>query len=127
MNFRRVCWPELQLKTEDRYLSGPFVKFLDSPYYSKSELCGGVVTVSFLKYLLWQVMHFLQCSTHFSKHAADCSALKNFLPWSSLFLVGKAQKSHEASSGLYGGCSDEVPLIHFFHAEHRIQFISHPM
>jgi hypothetical protein len=36
---------------------GPFEKFIDSPYYSESELCGGVVTVSFLKYLMWQAMH----------------------------------------------------------------------
>jgi hypothetical protein len=32
------------------------------------ELCGGVVTVSFSKYLPWQVMHFLQHSTHFSSN-----------------------------------------------------------
>jgi hypothetical protein len=25
---------------------GPFEKFVDSPYYSESELCGGAVTVS---------------------------------------------------------------------------------
>jgi hypothetical protein len=31
----------------------PFNKFVDSPYYSESELCGGVVTISFLKYLRW--------------------------------------------------------------------------
>jgi hypothetical protein len=48
-------------------LWGPFAKFVDSPYYSKLELCGGAVTVSFSKYLPWQVMHFLQHSTHFSK------------------------------------------------------------
>jgi hypothetical protein len=30
---------------------GPFEKFVDSPYYSESELCGGAVTVSFSKYL----------------------------------------------------------------------------
>jgi hypothetical protein len=40
---------------------------MDSPYYSESELCGGLVTVSFLKYLPWQAMYFLQCSTHFLK------------------------------------------------------------
>jgi hypothetical protein len=39
-------------------------------------------------------------------------------------MVGKAQKSHGARSGLYGGCSNGVPLIHFFQAEHKIQFIS---
>jgi hypothetical protein len=40
---------------------------MDSPYYSELEFCGGVVMVSFSKYLHWQVMHFLQRSTHFSK------------------------------------------------------------
>jgi hypothetical protein len=36
-------------------------------------------------------------------------------------MVGKAQKSHGARSGLYDGCSDRVLPIHFFQAEHRIQ------
>jgi hypothetical protein len=45
----------------------PFAKFVDSPYYYESELCGGAVTVCFSKYLPWQAMHFLQRSTHFSK------------------------------------------------------------
>jgi hypothetical protein len=44
-----------------------FEKFVNSPYYSESELWGGVVTVSFSKYLPWQATHFLQRSTHFSK------------------------------------------------------------
>jgi hypothetical protein len=42
-------------------------------------------------------------------------------------MAGKAQKSHEARSGQYGGCSNGVPPIHFFQAEHRIQFRSRPM
>jgi hypothetical protein len=46
---------------------GEFENFMDSPYYSESELCVGVVTVSFSKYLLWQAKHFLQRTTHFSK------------------------------------------------------------
>jgi hypothetical protein len=46
---------------------GLFEKFVDSPYYSESELCGDAATVSFSKYLPWQAMHFLQRSTHFSK------------------------------------------------------------
>jgi hypothetical protein len=41
-------------------------------------------------------------------------------------MVGKAQKSHGAISGLYGGFSNGVPPIHFFQAEHRIQFRSRP-
>jgi hypothetical protein len=40
-------------------LRGPFEKFVDSTYYSESELYGGAVTVSFSKYLPWQAMHFL--------------------------------------------------------------------
>jgi hypothetical protein len=39
----------------------------------------------------------------------------------------KAQKSHGARSGLYGGCSNGVPPIHFFQTEHRIQFKSRPI
>jgi hypothetical protein len=103
-------------------LRGPFEKFGDSPNYSKSELCGGAVTVSFSNYLPWQAMHFLQRSTHFSKKCC-----RNYLPRSSLFMVGKAQKSHGATSGLYCGCSNEVPPIHFFQDETKIQFRSRPM
>jgi hypothetical protein len=77
-------------------IRGPFGKFVDSPYYSDSELCGGAVTVSFSKYLPWQAMHFLQRSIHLSKTCCR----------------------------LYGGCSNGVPPIHFFQAEHRIQFRS---
>jgi hypothetical protein len=48
-------------------MRGQFEKYVDSPYYSESELWGGAVTVSFSKYLPWKAMHFLQLSTHFSK------------------------------------------------------------
>jgi hypothetical protein len=34
-------------------------------------------------------------------------------------MVGKAQKSHGVRSGLYGGCSNGVPSIHFFQDEHK--------
>jgi hypothetical protein len=61
------------------------------------------------------------------KRAADHSSLRNFLPRISLFMVGKAQKSHGARYGLYGGCSNGVPPIHFFQAECKIQFRSRPM
>jgi hypothetical protein len=40
-------------------------------------------------------------------------------------MVGKAQKSHGARSGLYGRCSNGVPPIHVFQVEHRIQLKSH--
>jgi hypothetical protein len=46
---------------------GPFDKFMDSPYYSESELCEGAVTFYFSKYLPLQAIHFLQGSTHFSE------------------------------------------------------------
>jgi hypothetical protein len=42
-------------------------------------------------------------------------------------MVEKAQKSHGARCGLYGECSNGIPLIHSFKAEHRIQFRSRPM
>jgi hypothetical protein len=61
------------------------------------------------------------------KHAADRWSLRNFLPGNSLFVVGKAQKSQGARSGLYGRCSNGIPSIHFFQAEHGIQFRSRPM
>jgi hypothetical protein len=48
-------------------VQGSFAKFVDKPYYSKSELCADAVTVSLSKYLPWQEIHFLQHSTHFSK------------------------------------------------------------
>jgi hypothetical protein len=41
-------------------------------------------------------------------------------------MVENASKSHGARSGLYGGCSNGVPSIHFFQAEHNsIQISSH--
>jgi hypothetical protein len=46
---------------------GPCEKFVDLPYCSEPELCGGAMTVSFSKHLPWQAMHFLQRFTHFSK------------------------------------------------------------
>jgi hypothetical protein len=51
---------EILPKCLNEFILGPFTKFVDSPYYSESEFCGGAVTVSFSKYLPWQAMHFLQ-------------------------------------------------------------------
>jgi hypothetical protein len=39
------------------FVRGPFVKFVDSPYSSESELCGDAVTASFSKYVPWQATH----------------------------------------------------------------------
>jgi hypothetical protein len=62
-----------------RFLRRPFEEFVDSPYYSESELCGGAVTVSFSKYLPWQAMHFLRRSTHFSKTCCRLLITSKFL------------------------------------------------
>jgi hypothetical protein len=61
------------------------------------------------------------------KRAADRWSLRNFMPRSSIFMVGKAQKSLGARSGLHGGYSNRVQSIHFLKLEHRIQFRSRPM
>jgi hypothetical protein len=63
----------------------------------------------------------------YRKRATDRWSPRNFLPRCSLFMVGKAQKSHRARSGLYDGCSNGVPPIHFFQFENIIQFRSRSM
>jgi hypothetical protein len=40
-------------------LQEPFEKFVDSSFCSDSELCGGLVMVSFSKYFPWQAVNFL--------------------------------------------------------------------
>jgi hypothetical protein len=42
--FKKVL---LAVKPDHMFIRGPFAKFVDSPYYSESELCGGAVTVFF--------------------------------------------------------------------------------
>jgi hypothetical protein len=72
-------------------------------------------------------MHFLQRCTHFSKTCCKPLIISKFFASELHFMDGKAQKLHGARSGLYGGCSDGVPPIHFFQAKHRFQFRSRPM
>jgi hypothetical protein len=68
---------------------GLFPKFMDSPCYSGSELCRGEVMVSLLKYLPWQAMHFLQCSTHFSKMCCRLLITSKFLASEPRNLIGQ--------------------------------------
>jgi hypothetical protein len=50
---RTTLYAMLVAVVDSLYVRGPFERFVDSPYYSESELCGGAVTVSFSKYLPW--------------------------------------------------------------------------
>jgi hypothetical protein len=103
-----MCIYEVRLRSSWTHLITP------------SRKCGGAVTDSFSKHFHWKAMHFLQRSIHFSKTCCRSLLTSKFLA-SALFMFGKAQKSHGPISGLYGGCSNGVPPIHFFQAEHRIQ------
>jgi hypothetical protein len=69
----------IQKLLDEFLLRGQFEKFVDSPYYSKSELCGGAVTVSFSKFLPWQPMNFLQRSIHFLKTCYRPLIISKFL------------------------------------------------
>jgi hypothetical protein len=115
---------EARVKRRKLNIRVPFAKFVDSSYYFESELCGGAVTVSFSKYFPWQAMHFLQRSTHFSKTCCRPFITSKFLASELPFHGCKSPEIALARSGLYGGCSNGVSPIHFFHAEHRIQFRS---
>jgi hypothetical protein len=108
-------------------IRGLFEKLVDSPYYSVSETCGGAVTVFFLVLslasdALLTTLHpllenVLQTVDHFEIFCLG-------VPFSWL---EKLRNRMGARSGQYGGCSNGVPPIHFFQAEHRIQFRSRSM
>jgi hypothetical protein len=51
-SLNREHWKHVSEKVEI-ILREPFAKFVNSTYFFESELCGGAVTVSFLKYVLW--------------------------------------------------------------------------
>jgi hypothetical protein len=96
----KVFLPEVGNCHIPPFYKEPFVKFIDSPYYSEPELCGGVVTVSLSKYLPWQAMHFLQCYTNFSKTCCRPLITPKFLALELPFHVWKSPKSHGARSEL---------------------------
>jgi hypothetical protein len=87
------------------YLLWPFEKFVDSPYGSESEICGVVVTVSSLKYLFWEAMHFLQRSTNFSKTCCRPLITSKFL---TLELPFHGWKSPEIAWGRDLDCTVDV-------------------
>jgi hypothetical protein len=72
------------------WLRGPFANFVDSPYYSDSELYGGAVTVYFSKYLPWQATHVLQRSAYFSKKCCRPVITSKFLASELSFYVWKS-------------------------------------
>jgi hypothetical protein len=89
-----------RLKITASILRRPLAKFVDSPHWSESELCGGAVTVSFSNLPLGKRCTSYNASPTFQKRAADRWSLRNVLSQSSIFMVGKAQKSHLARSEL---------------------------
>jgi hypothetical protein len=101
---------------------------VDSPYYSEPELCGGAVTLVFevpplASDALLTTLHPLLenvLQTVCRKLQEDSGRGGAPFPWSE-----KLRNRMGARSGLYGGCSNGVPQIHFFQAQHRIQ--SHTM
>jgi hypothetical protein len=110
-------------------IRGPYEKFVDSTYYSELELCGGVITVSFLKYLPRQAMHFLQLSTHFSKTCCRPLITSKFLASELTF---HSWKSPEIAWGeiwiefcvRLGKCEPVKPHQNF---GHTVQISSHAM
>jgi hypothetical protein len=98
-----------------------------SPYYSELEFVEVRWRSLFRSNSLGKRCTSYNAPPTSRKRAADRWSLQHFLPRSSLFVVGKAQKLHGATYGLYGGCSDGVPPIQFFQAEYRIKFGSRPM
>jgi hypothetical protein len=96
-----------------RELRGSFEKFVYSPYYSELELCGSAVMVSFRSTFLGKRCTSYNAPPTSRKRVVVRWSLRNSLPRSSLFMIGKTQTSHGARSGLNGGCSNGVPPIHF--------------
>jgi hypothetical protein len=95
------------------YVRMPFGKFVDSPYYSESEICGGAVTVSFQSTSLGKRCTSCNAPPTSRKRATDGWSLRNFLPRSSLFMVKDAQKPHGVRSGLYDGSTFSKPNTEF--------------
>jgi hypothetical protein len=103
-------------------IRGPLEKFVDSPYYSESEICGGAVTVSFSKHLPWQAMHFLHHSTHFSKTCYRPMITSKFLA-SEFPFYGRKSLVRSASLAK-GGTSKKRPSPHLHKVPTRSNKVS---
>jgi hypothetical protein len=96
---------------------------MDSAYYSKLELCGGLVMVFFFEVpplagdALLTMLHLLPKNLLQTIDRFEISCLG-----APVSLLEKPRNCIGVRSGLYGRCSNEVPPIHFFQAKHRIQF-----
>jgi hypothetical protein len=109
-------------------IRGTFEKFVDSPYYLESELCGSAVTASFFEVpllgsdALLTTLHpllesVLQTVDHF-----EISCLGAPFSW-----LEKPRNSTERDLDCMADILMESHRSTFFRAEHRIQFRSRPM
>jgi hypothetical protein len=68
--FDLVGVQEVRWEREGYQIRGPFAKFVDSPYYSESELCGRAETVSFRSTSLGK-----ECASYNAPHTSrKCAA-----------------------------------------------------
>jgi hypothetical protein len=112
---------------ERMYLRRPFAKFVDSILLRVGTWwrCGDglffevppLASDALLTKLHPLLENVLQTVDHF-----EISCLGAPFSW-----LEKPRNRMGARSGLYGGCSNGVPPIHFSQAEHRIRFRSCPM
>jgi len=87
-------------------IRGQFAEFADSPYYSESEVCGGAMAVSFCDALLTMLRRPLITSKFFASELPFHGWNSPEIAWGEIWTVWE--------------CSNAVPPIHFFQAEHRI-------
>jgi hypothetical protein len=119
---RRLGGPRNRSVRGNVIIRRPFEKFVDSSYYSESELCGGAVTVSFRSTCLGK--------RHTSYNAPPTSSVLQTVDHFEISCLGapfSRLKKLRNRMGLYDRCSNGAPPIHFFQAEHRIQFRSRPI
>jgi hypothetical protein len=104
-----VCLLQWKLITcKKGQLWGLSAKFVDSSCYSKSEVRGCAVMVSFWSTSLGKWCTSDNVPPTFRKRAADCWSLQNFLPQSSLFMVGKSPEIARGKNHEKGALRQEI-------------------